>query len=377
MEGELLLPPVWRRSGPRRIVLASTAPGLGGVWRHVEDLGLGLQRAGLEVTVGLLPGATVLQEASRRAGLPWEALSRSLGRSIDLVHVHLHDTYDRRAFAALLARRTIGPAVITEHLPRSHASDGRLEPQLPRNPFAARAKTVFKRLEFDLTNAVIAVGASSARFLEERYALAPGLVTTVYNGVAAAEASACVRSDDGRLRVVTVGALGRQKGHDVLLEAARLSARDWHVTVVGSGSQLAHLRQIASHLPPGRVRFAGWVDDPRALVAAADVVCMPSRWESFPYAALEACSLSRAVVGSRIDGLDEIIVDGENGILVSPDCPAELAAALDRLAADPDLVAEYGRAAHARVRTHFTLARMVHGINAAYARACSQFVEGG
>jgi glycosyltransferase involved in cell wall biosynthesis len=168
-----------------------------------------------------------------------------------------------------------------------------------------------------------------------------------------------------------VGSLGRQKGQDVLLEAARLSGRDWRITVVGSGPHLGRLQQIASHLPAGRVRFAGWVEDPRAYVEAADVVCMPSRWESFPYAALEACSLARPVVGSRVDGLDEIVVNGETGILVAPDCPGELAAALDRLADHPDLVAKLGLAAYARVGSHFRLARMVEETIAVYARTSS------
>ncbi|MDQ6807285.1 MAG: glycosyltransferase, partial [Actinomycetota bacterium] len=308
-------------------MLASTALIRGGVWRHIEDLGLGLERAGVEVTVGLLPGASDLHDAARRAGLRSQSLYRTLGRSTGLWHVHLHDSFDRRAFLALVARRAAGPSVITEHLPRSHASDDRLEPQYPRTRYAAEVKTAFKRLEFRLGGAVIAVGASSARFLEERYSLAPGAVRTVHNGVTVPAPVAGPRPHLGPLRVVTVGSLDRQKGHDVLLEAARRSARDWEVTVIGSGPQLEPLRSIAAGLPPGRVRFTGWVDDPRALLEAADVVCIPSRWESFPYAALEACSLARAVVASRVDGLDEIIVDGESGILVAPDDPGALAAA--------------------------------------------------
>jgi glycosyltransferase involved in cell wall biosynthesis len=348
-------------------VLASTALIRGGVWRHIEDLGVGLQEAGVEVTVGLLPGARALADAARRAGLRSESLYRTLGRSADVWHVHLHDTYDRRAFLALAARRAVGPSVITEHLPRSHASDERLEPQYPRTRYAAEAKTAFKRLEFRLAGAVIAVGAGSARFLAARYSLPAGAVRTVHNGVAVPPPPAGPRGHGGPMRVVTVGSLDRQKGHDVLLEAARRSAGDWELTMIGTGPQLGPLRSIAAGLPPGRVRFAGWVEDPRALLEAADVVCMPSRWESFPYAALEACSRARAVVGSRVDGLDEIIADGESGILVAPEDPGELAAALDRLAASPELVARYGEAAYARVRERFTLARMVEGVLAAYA----------
>ncbi len=352
-------------------MLASTALRRGGVWRHIEDLGLGLQRAGVEVTIGLLPGARALEEAARRAGLRSESLYRTVGRSTDLWHVHLHDTYDRRAFLVLAARRAAGRSVITEHLPRSHASDDRLEPQYPRTRYAAEAKTAFKRLEFHLASAVIAVSASSARFLEARYSLPAAAVRTVHNGVTVPAPPAGRGAHDGPLRVVAVGSLDRQKGHDVLLEAARRSARDWEVTVVGTGPRLEPLRRIAADLPPGRVRFTGWVEDPRALLEAADVVCLPSRWESFPYAALEAGSLALPVVGSRVDGLDEIIADGESGILVAPEDPGELATALDRLAGSPELVARYGRAAYIRVREQFTLSGMVEGVLATYACAWS------
>jgi glycosyltransferase involved in cell wall biosynthesis len=354
---------------PKRIVLASTAIIKGGVWRHIEDLGRGLQREGLDVTLGLLPAAVALHESAEQAGLPWEPLQRTLRPSFDLWHVHLHDTYDRRAIASLASRRLVGRSVITEHLPRNDASDDRLEPQHRRTRYAAEGKTLFKRVEFRLASAVIAVSTSSARFLEERYLLPARSVTTVHNGISAPAQVAEAAPRDRPLRVVTVGSLGRQKGHDVLLEAARVATEEWEITVVGDGPQLAKLRGLASGLKAGRVRFTGWVDDPRAEVAAADVACMPSRWESFPYAALEAAALARAVVGSRVDGLDEIIIDGATGILVEPDRPAELAAALDRLAANPQLVAAYGRAAHDRVRARFGLQQMIDGVLATYARA--------
>ncbi|HEY5317871.1 MAG TPA: glycosyltransferase family 4 protein [Solirubrobacteraceae bacterium] len=356
-------------------MLASTALARGGTWRHIEDLGLGLQRAGLEVTIGLLPAAVALHRASERAGLRWEHLHRTLGRSIDLWHVHLHDTYDVRAFLALAARRPAGRSVITEHLPHSHASDERLEPQYPRTRYAREAKTAFKRTEFRLAAEVITVSAGASRFLEERYSLPAGTVTRVYNGVLAPDQPPALRPPDGRFRVVAIGSLDRQKGHDVLLEAARRSAQDWQVTVVGTGGQLESLRAAASGLAAGRVSFLGWVDDPGAHILAADVMCMPSRWESLGYAALEAGALCRPVVASRIDGLDEIIVDGESGVLVAPDDPGELAAALDRLATSPELVARYGRAAYARVREQFTMQGMVDGVLAAYGRACSEAAE--
>jgi glycosyltransferase involved in cell wall biosynthesis len=170
--------------------------------------------------------------------------------------------------------------------------------------------------------------------------------------------------------VVALGSLGRQKGFDVLIEAARLARGDWTAVVYGSGPQLPSLAgQVAASGQAARVRFAGWVERPDEHIREAQVVCMPSRWESFPYVALEAAAAGRPVVGSRVDGLDEIILSEETGLLVASECPAELATALDRLAASPDLIPLWGVAAHRRVSNHYRLDQMVDGVLEIYADA--------
>jgi len=335
----------------------------------MEDLGCALARVGIDVTVGLLPCAVKLHEAAARAGLGSTPVQRSVTRAIDVWHVHLHDTYDAVALAGLAARRALGPSVITEHLPRTHSSDEQLAPYFPRTRGAKAVKTAFKRVQYALADQVIAVGSTSAEFLERRYRLAPGRITTVHNGVAAAIAADPASPSHGPLNVVALGNLAWQKGFDVLLAAARASTEDWRVTVVGEGSQRDALREMSLGLAPGRVQFCGWADDPRSYLLASDVVCMPSRWESFPYIALEAAILGRAIVGSRVDGLDEIVEDGVSGLLVAPEDPIGLAAALDRLAAQPELLSRFGSAARERVR-RFSLSQMVQGTIDVYVRAC-------
>jgi glycosyltransferase involved in cell wall biosynthesis len=77
----------------------------------------------------------------------------------------------------------------------------------------------------------------------------------------------------------------------------------------------------------------------------------------------------RAVVGTRVDGLEDIVVQGETGALVAADDPEELAANLDALAADPARVARMGGAALRRVESCFGLGRMLDGVEQAYERA--------
>jgi glycosyltransferase involved in cell wall biosynthesis len=355
---------------PRSVALATTALTRGGVWRHIEDLGMALQERGVEVVIALPASSEQLQRAAEKAGLRWTTLRDAVvRRQIDVWHAHLHDTYDKQSLAAIAVRRRFGASVITEHLPRTDASDPRLERQHRRTRGASAAKTAFKRAQFAIADEVIAVGTSSARFLEERYGLPAETVLTIHNGVPAGPRPSAPNPGE-RLRFVTVGSFARQKGQDVLIDAARRSRGGWQVTMYGDGPHLEGLRAAAADIPRERLTFAGWDEDPLGKMAAADVLCMPSRWESFPYAALEAGSLGRGVVGTWVDGLDEIVVPGVTGLLVKPGCAIALAEAMDGLAATPASVATWGQAAYQRVTRDYRLERMVDSVLDVYARVC-------
>jgi 1,4-alpha-glucan branching enzyme len=82
-------------------------------------------------------------------------------------------------------------------------------------------------------------------------------------------------------------------------------------------------------------------------VAAADVVALPSRWESFSLAALESMALGRPTVVSRVGGLTEFVEHERNGLVVAPGDASALARALTRLVDDPGLQARLGAQASA------------------------------
>jgi glycosyltransferase involved in cell wall biosynthesis len=135
----------------------------------------------------------------------------------------------------------------------------------------------------------------------------------------------------------------------------------------GTGSLAASLaaRADALGLTP-RVRFLGHVDDVPALLAAVDAVAMPSRYEGLGVAALEAMAAGRALVASRVGGLVEAV--GDAGLLVDPDDPRALAAAITRLAREPATVRALGDAGRRRVAARFTLDAMAQGTRAVYRR---------
>jgi colanic acid/amylovoran biosynthesis glycosyltransferase len=135
-----------------------------------------------------------------------------------------------------------------------------------------------------------------------------------------------------RPRAVFVGVLERYKAFDTLAKAwprgaARVPRATLHV--VGDGT----LRDLVDGLGVDWDRRL----EPEQVAAAMDaswLVCLPSRSEGLPRVALEAAARGRAIVGGNRAGIPDVVVDGENGLLVDPDDPDELADALARLLAD-------------------------------------------
>ena len=160
------------------------------------------------------------------------------------------------------------------------------------------------------------------------------------------------------LRIGFVKWLEPKYGPDVLIEALGLLARDvaFEATIAGDGPMRSALEARVRDLGLGkRVRLLGRVDHSAVpdILRSVDVFAMPSREEEWGVAAAEASATGLPVVATRVGGIPEIVVDGETGILVAPDDPRALAAALARLASEPDTRARMGIAGRARVIERF------------------------
>jgi glycosyltransferase involved in cell wall biosynthesis len=348
-----------------RVALAVNVSKEGGVWRHVVDVARQLESRGHEVSIGLPIGASRLREEVALLGLRVERLAPS--DRVDVWHGHLADTYDQPTFRALLvARRMAGVIVLTEHLPRTDSSDAAESTDASaRSAVAWPAKTAFKRLEYLLADCVVCVSEASRRFVIIRYGVKPHKIVTVTNGLEVSAAPAPWPS--GPSLFVAVGAVIVQKGFDVLMDASEFSSESWRVKVVGDGPHLHALRTQAKKRRL-RVEFVGQSTDVPSSIAAATALVVPSRWEAWPYVALEAMDQGRPVVASRIDGLAEIVDHCATGTLVDPGDPHALAHALDNLAGDPARAKDFGRAGHERVKT-FTLDRMMDELVRTYENA--------
>jgi glycosyltransferase involved in cell wall biosynthesis len=140
---------------------------------------------------------------------------------------------------------------------------------------------------------------------------------------------------DGRRIILSVGGLRREKNHHALIAAfARVAEAfpDWDLRLVGDGPLRARLAsEVRRHRLGSRVAFVGAVQDVDSEYAAADLFAMPSSYESFGLAAAEALAHGLPVIAfAACPGINELVVDGQNGVLVEPS-EAALARGLERL----------------------------------------------
>lgn len=168
-----------------------------------------------------------------------------------------------------------------------------------------------------------------------------------------------------KFRAIFVGSLIRRKGVHVLLEAWRkLALPDAELVLVGSPS-----KEVAAELraAPSNVVVRGFVKDVAPELRAAAVHIFPSECEGSAKATYEAAACGLPQITTRESG--DVVIEGENGLLVPPNDADALAAAIERLHRDRDLAARLGAAGRRRVVGHFTWEHFRGRLLDAYDRA--------
>jgi glycosyltransferase involved in cell wall biosynthesis len=274
------------------------------------------------------------------------ALADRLLDERDVEHLHAHFAHGATTVAWLAGSITGLPFSFTGHAKDIYA------PAL--NPAGL--------LERKLRAARFAVTCTEANRLHLQ-PLANGTpVHRVYHGLSADIAGRDSGSTDGPQRILGVGRLVAKKGFDVLVRAAA-SIPDAHVAIVGEdGGEEARLRALIRELGlESRVRLLGSMTQAElhAEYERASVFCLPCRVledgdrDGIPNVLVEAMACSLPVVTTNVSAIPELVEDGVNGVLVAPDDPEALAAALRDLHGDPARAAALARAGHATVRVSF------------------------
>jgi glycosyltransferase involved in cell wall biosynthesis len=222
---------------------------------------------------------------------------------------------------------------------------------------ASRLYLLADRAVEPLTSMVICVSEN-----ERRAGLAAGVCTAersivIRNAVEVGAAPSRARRGDPPVQIVSVGRLAPPKDFSTLAAAmALLPEGRAHLRVFGDGPLRGELEAQKRALGLGdAVLFEGEVPDVRPYLADADVFVLASLSEGMPVSVLEAMAAGLPVVASAVDGLEEVVVDGETGFLTPPGDAAALAARLGQLVDDAPLRSAFGEAGRARAEEYFSL----------------------
>ncbi len=351
---------------PKNVLVLTKTARLGGAERVLMNALPYLDRERFYYRFAGLDDVGPLADAVRAAGfrftrLPttsplaprnYSALRRLVrSASVDLVHAHLPLT----GCLARTALRGLVPVIYSEHnLQDSYHTASRW---LNARTYRWQERVIAVSSEVG-RNAAKRIGRSA----EERLRVVPnGVDFDRLDREADARPNPPLGDDSGALRILVPGTLAKRKGQDILLDAiAELSAtRDFafEVWLAGDGPLQSELRRRCDldTATFRSIRFLGRRSDVFALMKAADLIVLPSRYEGHPLALLEAMALGKACLATRVGGVPEIITSGRNGWLVAPKCPSEIAEALRQLGGDAALRRRLGAAAAQDVRRRFDI----------------------
>jgi glycosyltransferase involved in cell wall biosynthesis len=231
------------------------------------------------------------------------------------------------------------------------------------------------RLTERVADKFIVVSNSLKEQLIKKHFISEAKISKIYNGIEIAEYSTQVPDAETKeLRkelniddsMKVIGAIGRmvwQKGFEYLIEAIPKILEpipDVKFMIVGDGPLKIPLETMSRKLKvTDSVIFAGFRSDIREILAAIDILVIPSLLEGFPMVTLEAMAMAKPIIATRIDGVIEQITDGENGLLVPPKDHEALTESILKLIQDKELSGRLGRLARKKVEQEFSVEKMV------------------
>lgn len=342
---------------------------VGGIENVIDQIARGTSRLGVEVetlSLSRRPEASPIAMdgyRAHRARLDVELAStgfslsvvgmfRRLARQADIVHYHFPWPFmDLVHFAA----RVGVPTLVTYHsdiIRQKHLS--RLYGPLQRRFLGDVDRIVATSPNYLKSSEIL------GHYRHKVSVIPIGLDRALYPE-APAERVARWRSRLGPRFFLFVGVIRYYKGLHVLVEAAR--GTDYPIVIVGAGPIEAELRAQAVRLGLANVHFLGFLpdEDKVALLEASHAIVFPSnvRSEAFGVSLLEGAMFGKPLISSEIGtGTSFVNISGETGLVVPPDDPEALRAAMRRLWANPEEAAAMGRRAEARFRELFTARRM-------------------
>lgn len=346
--------------------------GWGGQENRTLNECIGLAARGHRVLVAAPPAARLLERAAA-AGLATFAIPMPGSANLPAIW----------RLSRLMAREK--PDIVSTHSGRDTLLAGMAARLLRRRPRIVRTRhlilPITSRMSYDgLPDHVVTVSQAVREQL-----LAAGIpadhLTAVPTGIDfsrfdRAQVEPTLRQElglaDETVLIGTIAILRKGKGHHHLLEAAALllaRGAPVHFAFAGDGPQMDNLRRQAASLGIDQsVSFLGLRRDVPAVLAALDIFVLPTRQEALGTSFIEAQGMAVPVVGSRVGGVPETMIENETGLLVPAENPPALAAALATLVGDPQRRRLMGQRGASFVRSRYSIDVMVDGMLAVYQR---------
>jgi len=357
------------------------SPSWGGLEMQTLEVSRALRDRGHAVWLACLPGSRLAQDARQlhittltlpvhgyvHPGPVWRLAKFLRAEKIHIIHCqHSRDI------------ATLVPAMRLSRLPVPIVLSKRMGSYISK-------KDLFHRYTYRHVRRVLAISNVIHRNVLATTPIAPERVVTFFDAV---DLRRFTTSPGQRQltrnmfgvpgQTVVVGFVGRMspgKGHEELLQAARLlraRGRDVRFLVVGDASHgeeeyARTIRTLARTLEVEEcVTFAGYRADIPALMAAFDILAFPSHAESFGVVLIEAMAMGLPVVSTNTDGVVDIVADGQSGIMVPRQDARALADGLERLIGDPDLRVRMGKAGRVRVEELFDQEKQITRLERLY-----------
>jgi len=301
----------------------------------------------------------------------WWVKLRLTGQRYDLIHAH-------HPIAALAMKRAFPdtPVLMTLHssYERELILNGRIAEGGPEHRFLT---SIYGELERK-TDRLMTVSKSFAHYIGT-YLKEPERTIVIPNGYDEKRFKP-VPHENEVAQLVAVCRLVPAKGLDILLRAcAELRRRDakFVLHIIGDGPIRKELEELSQSLGIyDDTIFYGYMLHPEELLPFFDIFVLPSRAEAFGSVFAEAALCLLALVGTDVGGIAEQIEDGQNGLLVPPEDPVALAAALETAINDPHFRYEMARAGWNKAKKTYSLNRVINELKRIYVSVAPQGEEG-
>jgi glycosyltransferase involved in cell wall biosynthesis len=358
----------------------------GGIAKIILPLGKITQAEGWQVDV--LTTDPIFQQAVKQ---------HSLGLvNLDVIRREIHPVWDLRGLVRLTRFLRSEPYQIVHTHTSKAGFVGRLAARLAGVPVVVhtahgfafhedtpvsvrRFYSALERLASRWCDRIVTVSEFHRTWAIELGICSPGRIMAIPNGIAEvvrnrevglAEVRREMGARHGDLVILSMTRLAPDKGLEYLVEAAALlprSGRRIRIVIAGDGPERNRLEQLTAHLGvTDRVVFLGFREDVGDLLAASDLVILPSLREGLSIALLEAMAAGKPIIATSIGSQREVASRADMARLVRPADALALSEAIARLAGDEALMARLGASARAVYESHYTENRMLRSYRQLY-----------